>query len=205
MNQHYRSSGARQESFCPFTKAYRGSRITPEPFYASRIYFLVCGGLGMIKKKCLLVGLLVLVASGTEAQEKLASNQKAAPVQEALSAFLTAFDNLDWPYSAIVSARRQLFSSRRRRTLGELILPNSSKRHGSPSSSESRRVLIGLLNHTLLLNRSDLRVEELSEEVALVTFHLVDGGLVNRRTLVFKHKTSGWKIVHIHASNIAPP
>jgi SnoaL-like protein len=136
---------------------------------------------------------------------KVGINQKAAPVQEALSAFLTAFDNLDWPYSAIVSARRQLFSIRRRRTLGELILPNSSKRHGSPSSSESRRVLIGLLNHTLLLNRSDLRVEELSEEVALVTFHLVDGGLVNRRTLVFKHKTSGWKIVHIHASNIAPP
>jgi hypothetical protein len=51
----------------------------------------------------------------------------------------------------------------------------------------------------------DLRVEELSKDVALVTFHLVDGGLVNRRTLVFKRELNGWKIVHIQASNIAAP
>ena len=51
----------------------------------------------------------------------------------------------------------------------------------------------------------DLRVEKLSEDVAVVTFHLVDSGLVNRRTLVFKREMNGWKIVHIHASNIAVP
>jgi hypothetical protein len=48
----------------------------------------------------------------------------------------------------------------------------------------------------------DLRVETLSEDVALVTFHLVDGNLVSRRTLVFKRSLEGWKIVHIHASNL---
>jgi hypothetical protein len=36
------------------------------------------------------------------------------------------------------------------------------------------------------LNPVDLRVEKLSEDVALVTFHLVDGNTLNRRTLVFK-------------------
>lgn len=55
------------------------------------------------------------------------------------------------------------------------------------------------------LNPLDLRVEKLSEDVVLVTFHLVDGSTVNRRTLVFKQESDGWKIVHIHASNITAP
>jgi hypothetical protein len=55
------------------------------------------------------------------------------------------------------------------------------------------------------LHPLDLRVEKLSENVALVTFHLVDGGTVNRRTLDFKREPFGWKIVHIHASNITAP
>jgi hypothetical protein len=44
-------------------------------------------------------------------------------------------------------------------------------------------------------------VDNLSDDVALVTFHLVDGDTLNRRTLVFKRE-SGWKIVHIRASNL---
>jgi len=55
------------------------------------------------------------------------------------------------------------------------------------------------------LDPLDLRVEQLSEDVALVTFHLVDGGTLNRRTLVFKREPNGWKIVHIHASNLTAP
>jgi hypothetical protein len=55
------------------------------------------------------------------------------------------------------------------------------------------------------LNPLDLRVEKLSEDVALVAFHLVDDNTVNRRTLVFKREPNGWKIVHIHASNITTP
>ena len=55
------------------------------------------------------------------------------------------------------------------------------------------------------LHPLDLRVEKLSEEVVLITFHLVDRGTVSRRTLVFKREPDGWKIVHIHASNITAP
>jgi hypothetical protein len=55
------------------------------------------------------------------------------------------------------------------------------------------------------LHPLDLRVEKLSEEVVLITFHLVDSGTVSRRTLVFKRAPDGWKIVHIHASNITAP
>jgi ketosteroid isomerase-like protein len=29
--------------------------------------------------------------------------------------------------------------------------------------------------------------------------------MIGRRTLVFKREPEGWKIVHIHASNIAAP
>jgi hypothetical protein len=55
------------------------------------------------------------------------------------------------------------------------------------------------------LKQLDLRIEKLSDDVTLVTFHLIDGDVLNRRTIVFKRETNGWKIVHIHASNLATP
>jgi ketosteroid isomerase-like protein len=169
---------------------------------------LVCGGLGMDRKKYLLVGLLVLIATGTESatgQEKSVSNPKAASVEEALSAFLTAFDNLDWPaFRASFSETATIFHP----------APPNIRRIDSPEQFEKAWLAVfERIKRTsgrtsppyMSLKPLDLRVEKLSEEVALVTFHLVDGRLVNRRTLVFKHEMNGWKIVHIHASNIAAP
>jgi hypothetical protein len=40
-------------------------------------------------------------------------------------------------------------------------------------------------------------------EVAVVTFHLeVNPDVVGRRTLVLTRTTDGWKIAHLHASNL---
>jgi ketosteroid isomerase-like protein len=162
----------------------------------------------MNRKKHLVVGFLVLTAAIVEfavAQEKTLANPKTASIEEALSAFLMAFDNLDW------QAFRTCFS--RAPTIFHPAAPNI-RRIDSPDQFE--KAWLGVFERIkkssgrtsppyMNLNPLDLRVEQLSEDVALVTFHLVDGGTVNRRTLVFKREPNGWKIVHIHASNITTP
>jgi len=48
-----------------------------------------------------------------------------------------------------------------------------------------------------------LQIQMLSD-VAIVTFHLDDRpGFLNRRTIVFHKTGSGWKIAHLHASEVA--
>jgi ketosteroid isomerase-like protein len=162
----------------------------------------------MDRRKQLVVGFLVLTAATLEsavAQEKTLANPKTAPIEEALSAFLTAFDNLDW------QAFRTCFSNSA--TMFHPAAPNV-RRIDSPDQFE--KAWLGVFERIkkssgrtsppyMKLSPLDLRVEKLSEEVALVTFHLVDGSTVNRRTLVFKWDLDGWKIVHIHASNITAP
>jgi ketosteroid isomerase-like protein len=162
----------------------------------------------MYGKKSLVVGFLVLaIATGDSAvaQEQMLTKPKTASVEEALSEFLTAFDNLDW------QAFRTCFSSTA--TIFHPAAPNI-RRIDSPDQFE--RAWLGVFERIkrvsgrtsppyMNLHPLDLRVEKLSEDVALVTFHLVDASTVNRRTLVFKREPNGWKIVHIHASNVTAP
>jgi ketosteroid isomerase-like protein len=47
---------------------------------------------------------------------------------------------------------------------------------------------------------------QLAGNVAIVTFHLDDRpGFLNRRTIVLQKQPSGWKIIHLHASEVAAP
>lgn len=151
------------------------------------------------------LGLATVVIKSEASREKAPANPKMASVEEALSAFLTAFDNLDW------QAFRTCFSAAA--TVFHPAAPNI-RRTDSPDQFE--RAWLGVFERIknasgrtsppyMALSPLDLRVETLSEGAVLVTFHLVDGSTVNRRTLVFKLEPSGWKIVHIHASNIIVP
>jgi ketosteroid isomerase-like protein len=47
----------------------------------------------------------------------------------------------------------------------------------------------------------DVEVQWLGE-VAVATFHLRRGERLGRRTVVLTHGAGGWKIVHLHASNL---
>src|SRR5215467_11419939 len=133
------------------------------------------------------------------AQEKQPAS--TGTVEEALSVFITAFDNLDWP------AFRDCFSQRA--TIFHPSAPNV-RRIDTPQQFE--KAWLGVFERIkrnsgrnvpphMDLKPLDLRIESLSSDVKLVTFHLDDGNVVNRRTVVFKRETNGWKIVHIHASN----
>jgi ketosteroid isomerase-like protein len=157
-------------------------------------------------KKHIAVGLLAMATSQAMlAQEQRSANPKTASAEEALSAFVTAFDNLDW------QAFRTCFSTTA--TIFHPAAPNT-KLIDSPEQFE--KAWLGVFERIkkssgrtsppyMSLHPLDLRVERLSEDVVLITFHLVDGGTVCRRTLVFKREPDGWKIVHIHASNITEP
>jgi ketosteroid isomerase-like protein len=161
----------------------------------------------MKRKKYLVVGFLVLTAivESAVAQEKTLASPKTASIEEALSAFLTAFANLDWP------AFRVCFSGTA--TIFHPAAPNIRR---IDSADQFEKAWLGVFERIkksssrvsppyMNLNPIDLRVEKLSEDVALVTFHLDDGRTVDRRTVVFKREADGWKIVHIHASNISAP
>jgi len=137
------------------------------------------------------------------AQEKRAASPSTGTVEEALSVFITAFDNLDWP------AFRECFSSSA--TVFHPSPPNV-RRVDTPEQFE--KAWLGVFERIkrsssrnappyMDLKPLDLRVENLSDDVTLVTFQMTDGNVLNRPTLVFKRGTSGWKILHLRASNLA--
>jgi hypothetical protein len=51
----------------------------------------------------------------------------------------------------------------------------------------------------------DLRIQPLAPGIVLVTFELRNAQRLARRTVVFGHERDAWRIVHLHASNTAPP
>lgn len=126
-------------------------------------------------------------------------------VEHALSTFVRAFEDLDW------KTFRECFSDRP--SMFHPAAPNI-RRVDSPEDFDKawRGVFEGIRKESgrtsppyMKLEPSDLRIEPLSDDVTLVSFHLVQEKSVGRRTLIFKRSPDGWKIVHIHASNIATP
>ena len=51
------------------------------------------------------------------------------------------------------------------------------------------------------LEPKDLRITML-KDAAIVTFHLVNGKSLSRRTLVLSKYAGIWKIIHLHPSNV---
>ena len=150
--------------------------------------------------------LLMIVMPSLWGQDKTGSaaapNGSEPEIKQALTVFLTAFDNLDWP------AFRACFAPDA--TMFHPAAPNL-KRIDSPQEFE--KAWLGVFARIrkasgrdappyMNLQPQDVKIQELSQDVALVTLHLVDGTVLNRRTIVFRRDAGGWKIVHIHASNL---
>ena len=184
-------------------------RIKREQRYGPELFAPSCevnGPQGMNFKRRSLAGVLLLaammIAQSSVAQDKAQASPAATTIELALSSFLAAFNNLDW------QAFRVCFSDNA--TVFHPAAPNV-KRIDSPDQFE--KAWLGVFERIrktsgrsappyMNLQPQGLLTARLSEDVALVTFHLVDGATVSRRTLVFKKYPDGWKIVHLHASNI---
>jgi len=94
--------------------------------------------------------------------------------------------------------------SRRLLWLMIFLLPGVTLARTSDESAATRDTVESSPPY-IKLKRSDLRIEQLSGDITLVSFHLVQEKSVGRQTLIFKHFSDGWKAVHAHASNIATP
>ena len=126
-------------------------------------------------------------------------------IEHALSVFVNAFDNLDWP------AFRACFSSD-----ATVFYPTPLIAKRVDSVGDFKQAWFGVFESIkknsgrteppyMDLQPRDVRIDLLSNDVAISTFHLVNGNVVSRRTLVWKRFPDGWKIVHLHASNVTLP
>ncbi|HKN68898.1 MAG TPA: nuclear transport factor 2 family protein, partial [Gemmatimonadaceae bacterium] len=146
---------------------------------------------------------LLLEAQSTATPMAVASSrQDSAAVADALQRFLSAFENLDWvPFRATFSDSATVFQP----------APEMPARVAGPRGIDStfRAVFANIRAHATSgppyqrLAPTNLRIQPLASGVVLVTFELRNAERLARRTMVFRHEDAGWRIVHLHASNLA--
>jgi ketosteroid isomerase-like protein len=117
-----------------------------------------------------------------------------------LSDFIFAFDNLDWDkFRSAFADDATVFYPRDRanRANGRVEFEQYFKK-------VFEQIRAGRSKGPYMdLQPRELRIQLLGE-AAIVTFHLDDRpGFINRRTLILRESTAGWKIVHLHASEVA--
>ena len=123
-------------------------------------------------------------------------------VEQIMARFLTAFNNLDWPVFRDCFSKAPTvffpFPQMVRRVEGEEF---DKVWQDFFDLSRKRAAAQGKTDPPFLnINPEDVRVDRLTNEVALVTFHLGTEPQLNRRTVVLQRFSNGWKIVHLHAS-----
>jgi ketosteroid isomerase-like protein len=145
------------------------------------------------------VAVLFLVLSlSLLAQERPASAE--SEVRDALAKFVSAFDNLDW------ETFRSTFDDG-----ATVFYPRAfpERANGRYEFEKTFKVIFQQIRAgKTAAPYMDIQPKDVSlqifGDIAIATFHLDDRpGFLNRRTIVL-HKTGlGWKIVHLHASEIA--
>ena len=138
------------------------------------------------------------------AQSNPATRGDSAAVAVALRRFLTAFENLEWePFRAAFSDSATVFHP----------APNMPERVTGRAAVDStfRAVFDDVRAHAAggppfhRLTPEDLRIQPQAPGVVLVTFELRNSDRLGRRTVVFGRERDAWRIVHLHASNVAIP
>jgi len=140
--------------------------------------------------------LLVFPIHSTSQSESSDSELKAA-----LARFVTAFDDLDW------DAFRQSFEDD-----ANVFYPRAipARARGRAEFERAFKVVFEQIRGNRLsapymdIQPKDLLIQDVAGGVAIVTFHLDDRpGFLNRRTMVWHRVHGAWKIVHLHASEVA--
>jgi len=152
-----------------------------------------------MKKIC--AGLLLLAFCFSALPQAMAKDDKEAEVRAALAKFVQAFDNLDWEtFRASFADNATVFHPRQfaRRVEGSAGVEETFKQvfvriKGDKTSPPY-----------MDLQPKDLQIQLAGDQVAIATFHLDDRpGFLNRRTIVLQKIERTWKIIHIHASEVA--
>ena len=123
-----------------------------------------------------------------------------AEVRKTLSHFIQAFDNLDWDrFRASFADDATVFYPRE--------FPNRANGREEYERTFRKvfdRIRAGRTQGPFMdIQPRDLDLQ-IAGNIAIVTFHLDDRpGFLNRRTVVLQKQPSGWKIIHLHASEVA--
>jgi ketosteroid isomerase-like protein len=134
-----------------------------------------------------------------------ASAGATAEVRTAVDSFVRAFEALDWPaFRACFAEGATVFHPAAPHVL-RTDSPESFERAWAAVFERIRRDSGRTAPPYFMLSPKDLRIQLLSERSALVTFHLSQGDTTGRRTVVLEKLEAGWKIVHLHASNLSTP
>ncbi len=125
---------------------------------------------------------------------------REAEVQKTLNSFIQAFDNLDWDqFRSFFADDATVFYPREfpRRANGR-----TEFEEGFQKVFEKIRAGRSAGPYMDIQPR-DLKLQ-ISGDIAIATFDLDDRpGFLNRRTLVLQKRSAGWKIIHLHASEVA--
>jgi ketosteroid isomerase-like protein len=150
----------------------------------------------MITRFAVLLSLLAVPSVCTQAQPGSEESQ----VRETLSRFVRAFDDLDWEtFRLAFDDDATVFYPRAfpERATGRAEFEKTFKAvfaqiRGSRTSPPYMDI-----------QPREMKIQ-LFGNLAIATFHLEDkAGFVNRRTIVLNKNEHGWKIVHLHASEVS--
>jgi ketosteroid isomerase-like protein len=142
----------------------------------------------------------LLAVSPTFAQ--MSALPAESEVRSTLAQFVHAFDNLDW------DTFRTSFADD-----ATVFYPRAfpERANGRNEFEKTFRVVFEQIRGGqtsppyMHAERRNLAIQ-IFGDTAVATFHLDDRtGFVNRRTLALHKTTAGWKIVHLHASEVALP
>lgn len=123
-------------------------------------------------------------------------------VRKTLADFIQAFDNLDW------NSFRSFFADD-----ATVFYPREFPYRADGRQDVERyfqkvfdRIRAGRTQGPYMdIQPRDLKLQ-MAGDVAIATFHLDDRpGFLNRRTIVLQDQKTGWKIIHLHASEVAAP
>ena len=152
-----------------------------------------------MKKFC--AGSVLLAICFCVMPQAKAKDDKEAEVRAALAKFVQVFDNLDWEAFRICFAdNATVFHPRQfaRRAEGRAGVEETFKQVFARIKGDKTSPPY------MDLRPKDLQIQFAGNEVAIATFHLDDhAGFLNRRTIVLQKIGGTWKIIHIHASEVA--
>ena len=150
----------------------------------------------MIKHFAVVLTLVVVSSALAQAQH----GNEESQVRAALARFVQAFNDLDW------ETFRLAFDDN-----ATVFYPRAfpERANGRAEFEKTfRTVFEQIRSGKTAAPYMDIQPREMKIQlfanVAIATFHLDDRvGFVNRRTIVLNKRETGWKIVHLHASEVA--
>lgn len=164
----------------------------------------------MPKRRNLAIFAVLLLALSGEAPASDNQFVQSAPTPQggatsALQDWLAAFNNLDEErFIAFFSPDATVFAPAPQGApaIGKRVEPSELKRYWAQTFRDLRQRSSRTGPPYLTIKATDLRIDGVGDDGAVITFHLDASDEPGRRTIVWRRDPSGWRILHLHASRL---